>query len=205
MTTLADAIADTLFPEIDVRLREGSHISREDHHRFEFLSRSFDVLLGFYERYGYDLHRAEAGFFYLRPLSGTRRRTMTVAEMLVGQTLALLFLDPRIFMTDRRVTRTTLRETLDQLVGVEALRTRVLKRNIRNQRAVAMEIRAEIDRALRSLERLGFVQLEGDDRIELRSSLLRFTEVVRSSADTASSLARLVREGELAADPEEDA
>lgn len=203
MSTLAEVVADRLFPEIDVRLREGSHVSREDHGRFAFLAQSFDVLLTFYERYGYDLHRAEAGFFYLRPLSGTRRRTMTIGEMLVGQTLALLFLDPRIFVTDRRIARTTLQETLDQLVGMEGLRTRLLKRNIRNQRAVANEVRAEVDRALRSLERLGFVQLHGDT-IELRSSLLRFTEVVRSSGDPAVALGRLVREGELAADLEED-
>ena len=204
MNTLADVVADRLFPEVDIRLREGAHISREDHGRFEFLSQSFDVLLSFYERYGYDLHRAEAGFFYLRPLSGTRRRTMTIGEMLVGQTLALLYLDPRVFVTDRRVTRTAVRETLDQLVGIEGLRTRLLQRNVRNQRAVAMEIRGEIDRSLRSLERLGFVQLEGEDRIELRSSLLRFTEVVRSSGDLTSALQRLVHEGELAALVEEE-
>lgn len=203
MTTLAEVVADRHFPDIDVRLREGSHISREDHARFSFLAESFDVLLSLYERYGYDLHRAEAGFFYLRPLSGTRRRTMSVGEMLVGQTLALLFLDPRIFVTDRRITRVTLQETLDQLVGLEGLRTRLLKRNIRNQRAVANEVRAEVDRALRSLERLGFIELEGD-RIELRSSLLRFTEVVRSAGDPAAALDRLVREGELAPDVEEE-
>lgn len=204
MSTLADVVADPLFPEVDVRLREGSHLSREDHHRFEFLSQSFDVLLTFYERYGYDLHRAEAGFFYLRPLSGTRRRTMTVGEMLVGQTLALLFLDPRIFATDRRVTRTTLQETLEQLVGIDELRARLLKRNLRNQRGIAKAVREEIDRALRSLDRLGFLRLEGENSIELRSSLLRFTEVVRSSAEVGIALSKLVQSGELAADVEEE-
>ena len=49
----------------------------------------------FYRRFGCELVQQSDGYFYLLP-SGDRlgRRQLSAGEMLVGQTLALLYLDP---------------------------------------------------------------------------------------------------------------
>jgi chromosome partition protein MukE len=90
------------------------------------------------------------------------------------------------------------------LVGLVGDRDLVHALNPRRRKyaeRVAQEtVRLEIGKALRGLERLGFVDLIEDTRVRLRLSLLRFAEAVRGSGDPAEMLAKLVAAGKAVTD-----
>ena len=94
-TSLDQVILDPLFPAIDHRLRTGAHIDMDDIRSYEFLLQAEPLLQVFYEGYGCRLANGQEGYFYLLSegdLLGRRR--LSGAEMLVGQVLALLRMDP---------------------------------------------------------------------------------------------------------------
>ena len=76
-------------------MRRGRHVGRDDGTAYDFLVDAADHLEPFYRRFGCELVQRSDGYFYLLP-SGDRlgRRQLSAGEMLVGQTLALLYLDP---------------------------------------------------------------------------------------------------------------
>ena len=78
--SLEDVVQDHLFPEVDTRLREGGHLAREDRQAWAFLDDAYAFLEPFYQRYGFDLVRAEAGYVYLRPHRSLRPRLLSPAE-----------------------------------------------------------------------------------------------------------------------------
>ncbi len=94
--SLEAAIADEHFPEVDLVLRRGRHIGRDDGTAYDYLVDAQALLEGFYARFGCELVQRSDGYFYLLP-AGDRlgRRQLSAGEMLVGQTLALLYLDRR--------------------------------------------------------------------------------------------------------------
>src|SRR2546428_245413 len=92
---LEDVIRDPLFPELDVALRQGRHIDRDEADRYAFLLDAQTHLEIFYRRYGCELMHASDGYFYLLPRGDQLgRRHLTAGEMLVGQVLALMYLEP---------------------------------------------------------------------------------------------------------------
>jgi chromosome partition protein MukE len=93
--TLEAAILNELFPDVDLMLRRGRHIGRDDGAAYDYLVDAQPLLEAFYRRFGCELVQQSDGYFYLLP-SGDRlgRRQLSAGEMLVGQTLALLYLDP---------------------------------------------------------------------------------------------------------------
>ncbi|MES2641358.1 MAG: chromosome partition protein MukE [Myxococcota bacterium] len=190
--SLEAVIDDRLFPSVDVRLREGCHLCTDDREAFAFVTSAYPFLERLYDRYGYDLVRAEAGYVYLKPNAAVRQSKLSAACMLVGQALAALLLDPAIFALDRRVYRTRLIDTLQQVVGEERLlkTLKVAKRN-RNAAVEAQNLRREVDAALRTLEQLGFVRLL-DEAIELRQPLYRFVEAVKGAGDERAALGELI-------------
>lgn len=197
---LQAVIEDRLFPMVDVRLREGCHLCVEDREAFAFITDAFPFLERLYDRYGYDLVRAEAGYVFLKPITTVRQSRLSAAGMLVGQALAVLLLDPAIFALDRRVPRARLLETLQQLVGEDRLlHTLRLVRQKRNSAVEGQNLRKAVDAALRTLEQLGFVRL-ADEVIELRPPLYRFVEAVKGATDERVALGEL-----LAGDPEDPA
>lgn len=197
---LEDVILDPLFPEIDLALRAGRHIDVEEGSRFEMLADALALLEPFYHRYGWEIVRSPAGYFFLLPL-GDRlpRRTMTVGEMLVGQALALLYLDPVTLETAGSATRSQVVELLSHLVGEERLYLELHPRRKRiDERIAAESVRKEIDKALRSLAHLGFCDLVDEERLRLRTPVLRFAEPVQSMESPTEALARLVARGRAA-------
>ena len=92
--SLEEAISDEHFPEVDLALRRGRHVGRDDGTAYDYLVDALDHLEPFYRRFGCELMQRADGYFYLLP-SGDRlgRRQLTAGEMLVGQTLALMYLD----------------------------------------------------------------------------------------------------------------
>ncbi len=196
--TLEAAIADEHFPDVDLSLRRGRHIGRDDGTAYDYLVDAQALLEGFYRRYGCELVQQSDGYFYLLP-SGDRlgRRQLSAGEMLVGQTLALLYLDPVTLQHGGLVAREALLQRLSGLLGVEALvRTLSPRKRKYDERVAAETVRAQVGEALRRLADLGFVDILDEARLRLRSALMRFAEPVRGLADQGAALERLVARGE---------
>ena len=92
---LAQVVEHELFPDVDLALRRGRHVDREDAAWYGFLTDAQAELERFYRRYGAELVQRTDGFFFLLP-SGDKlgRRHLSPTEMLVGQGLTLLYLEP---------------------------------------------------------------------------------------------------------------
>ena len=201
--TLGDAVLDDVFPDVDLALRRGRHIDRGDAGWFGFLRDAADVLEPFYRRFGAELVFRADGFYYLLP-TGDRlaKRQLSVAEMLVGQALTLLYLDPGSVESGGRVTRERLLSHLATVMGTDALMRALNPKRRRYDERVAHEtVRSKVSDAIRRLAGLGFVELDGAEHLRLRPALLRFAEPVRHAQDEAESLARLVASGEVALSP----
>lgn len=197
--SLADVIEDDLFPEVDLDLRCGKHIGRDDGPAYDFLSESLDHLEPFYRRFGAEIVYKTDGYFYLLP-AGERlkRRHLSAAEMIVGQVLALLYLDPDTLEQSGLVTRELLLQRLEGLVGKENLVQALSPRRRKATEHIAEEnVRKEVDKAIKQLARLGFVERVSDGRLKLRPSLMRFTEPVRGLNDEAGAMERLISRGEV--------
>jgi chromosome partition protein MukE len=212
--TLEEALADEHYPEVDLALRRGRHIGRDDGTMYEYLVDAQALLETFYRRFGCELIQQSDGYFYLLP-SGDRlgRRQLSAGEMLVGQTLALLYLDPAMLQHGGVLGRETLLQRLSALLGTDVLvRTldpRRARRGKYDERIAAEAVRTKVGEALRGLADLGFVDTLDDTRLRLRPALMRFAEPVRGLGDRNAALERLVRVGEIVLDggeqdPEED-
>lgn len=198
--SLEAVINDPVFPAVDLALRRGRHIDRDDGDWYAFISDAQDHLEPFYRRFGCELVAQSDGYFYLLPTGDQlARRHLSAGEMLVGQTLALLYLDPATVETGGAIPRERLLDRLGGLVGdrelARALEPR--RRKFDDERIVHEIIRKHIAAALRRLARLGFIELLGDDRLRLRAPLLRFADPVRGSRDIDAALARLIAAGQV--------
>ena len=196
---LGDVVADELFPDVDLALRRGRHIDREDQLWYSFLIDGQALLEAFYRRFGCELIHPADGYFYLLP-SGDRlgRRHLSVPEMLVGQALTLLYLDPATLQHGGVIKRTDALSHLAAVMGGDAL-TRAFnpKRKRLDERVAQETVRGKFAEALRRLATLGFVELLEADSLRLRAGLLRFAEPVRGRGSPAEALERLVARGEL--------
>jgi chromosome partition protein MukE len=197
---LEDVVIDSLFPEVDLALRRGRHIDRDEGAAYQFLFDALDHLEPFYRRFGCELvHRSE-GYFFLRPTGDQLGRSQLKQwEMLVGQVLALLHLEPTSVQTGGRVTRENLLGRLEMHVGRERLiKLFMPRKKTVDERVAQRTIREKVDQALRRLAALGFIGLDGT-AIVLRAPLLRFVEPVRTAAEPMEALRQLVATGEVVA------
>jgi chromosome partition protein MukE len=197
--TLEEVIRDDHFPETDLALRRGRHLGRDDGTVYDFLVDAIEHLEQLYRRFGCEMVQRSDGYFYLLP-SGDRlgRRQLSAGEMLVGQTLALLYLDPASLQSGGLVGKDALLERLAGLVGTDSL-VRILnpRRKRFDERIAAETVRTQVAEALRRLADLGFVDLVDAGRLRLRPALLRFAEPVRGLTDQTSALEQLVARGEV--------
>ena len=198
--SLEEAIADEHYPEVDLTLRRGRHVGRDDGAAYDYLVDALNHLEPFYRRFGCELIQRADGYFYLLP-SGDRlgRRQLSVGEMLVGQTLALMYLDPATLQHGGMVRRETLLQRLSGLLGTETLaRTLNPRRKKFDERIAAETARTKVAEALRRLTSLGFIDSVDDVTLRLRPALMRFAEPVRDLSDQKAALERLVKSGEIA-------
>jgi chromosome partition protein MukE len=208
--TLEEVLADEHYPEVDLALRRGRHIGRDDGTMYEYLVDAQALLETFYRRFGCELIQQSDGYFYLLP-SGDRlgRRQLSAAEMLVGQTLALLYLDPTTLQHGGIVRREALLQRLSALLGADVLVRTLDPRKARkgkyDERVAAEVVRTKLGEALRRLADLGFVDLVDDMSLRLRPALMRFAEPVRGLGDRGAALERLVRLGEVILDDADQA
>lgn len=197
--SLEEAIADEHFPDVDLALRRGRHVGRDDGTAYDYLVDALDHLEPFYRRFGCELMQRADGYFYLLP-SGDRlgRRQLSAGEMLVGQTLALMYLDPATLQQGGMVQRETLLQRLSGLLGTETLvRTLNPRRRKFDERIGAETVRTKVTEALRRLTDLGFIDSVDDVMLRLRPALMRFAEPVRDLSDQQAALERLVKSGEI--------
>jgi len=196
---LGDVVGDELFPDVDLALRRGRHIDREDNLWYTFLVDAQALLEAFYRRYGCELIHPADGYFYLLPTGDKLgRRHLSVPEMLVGQALTLLYLDPATLQSGGVIKRADALSHLAAVMGSDAL-TRAFnpKRKRVDERVAQETVRGKFAEALRRLGALGFVDLLDSDALRLRPGLLRFAEPVRGRGSPAEALERLVARGEL--------
>ena len=196
-TSLEKVIYDRNFPKVDTALRHGRHIDRDDGPWFYFLEQAQPLLEPFYQHFDYELIRADAGYYYLLPLGRrVRRHLLTKAEMLVGQALALLYLDPTLLGSGGMVTWEHLLTHLNGLVGRDRL-VRLLNghRSPRDERVAEEKARQGIMKALNGLEKLGFIRKVSNEAFGLRVALMRFTEPVQGLSPLEEAMTRLIREG----------
>lgn len=197
---LATAIDADEFPEVDLALRRGRHVDRQDAAWYGFLVDAQEQLEPFYRRFGCDLVHRSDGYFYLLPAGDKLpRRQLGVPTMLVGQALALLYLDPATVQRGGVVDRDQVLGQLDGVVGTDALiRTFNPKRRKYDERVAQETVRKKVAVEVRRLAGLGFAELVDGDQIRLRPALMRFAEPVRGEGSPAEALARLVASGEIA-------
>jgi chromosome partition protein MukE len=200
---LEDVIADESFPEVDLALRRGRHIHKGDERWYEFLLEAQGLLEAFYRRYGCELEQRSDGYFFLLPLTDSLgKRHLGVAEMIVGQGLALCYLDPQSVQSGGLVTREELLNQLAAVMGTDALmRSLNPKRKRADERVMQRTVRNKVNDALRRLAQLGFVELLDGERLQLAPSLMRFAEPVRGLDAPSEALKRLIESGEISLGP----
>ncbi len=199
--SLEDVVRAPQFPDADLALRAGRHVDRDEAELYRFLDDAEPFLVELYDRFACQLVRRSEGYFFLLP-RGDRLglRHFTIAEMLVGQSLALAYLDPATVAAGGRVTRDQVLARLAGLLGddtlVAALNPR-RRRGHHDARVAEETARTEIGKALRGLASLGFIDLLDDERIRVRAPLLRFADPVRGLDEPGVALERLIAEGEI--------
>ncbi|GAA0327069.1 chromosome partition protein MukE [Morganella psychrotolerans] len=196
---LAQALANTLFPELDSQLRAGRHISVDDLDNHAFLMDFQDELEGFYARYNVELVRAPEGFFYLRPRSTTLipRSVLSELEMLVGKVLCYLYLSPERLANQGIFTTAELYEELLSLAD-EAKLLKVINNRSTGSDLDKQKLLEKTRGALYRLRRLGMVTFVGADNSQfvISESVFRFGADVRSGDDPRDAQLRLIRDGE---------
>jgi chromosome partition protein MukE len=201
---LEDVIRDPDFPDLDLALRRGRHIDRDDVAWYALLGDAQDHLEAFYRRYGCELIHKADGYYYLLPTGDKlSRRQLSGGDMLVGQALALLYLHPSTVERGGLHTHEELIAQLATVLGSDALIRAFNPRRRRYDERVAQKtVRARVGEAVRRLAGLGFVDLVEGDQLRLRPALLRFAEPVRGLSEPAEALAELVARGEVALEAE---
>lgn len=194
---LEEVVSDPLFAEIDTGLRQGRHVNRHETEQYGFLRDAQAHLEGFYRQYDCELRHAGDGFFYLVANGDRlRRRRLTIAEMLVGQALTLMYLDPQTVRSGGVIASAQVVQRLEALMGRDRLVAELLpQRKRRDERVAHDTVREEIAKALRALAGLGFVHAADARRVRLRPALLRFAEPIRGLEDRREALSRLIAEG----------
>jgi chromosome partition protein MukE len=203
--TLQDAIEADAFPEVDLALRRGRHIDRDDGEQYAYLVDAQDWLEALYRRFGCELVHRTDGYFYLLPSNDRLgRRHLSSGEMLVGQALTLLYLDPATVEHGGVLTREQVLAQLAGVMGADALvRAMNPKRKKYDERLAEEGVRSKVTEALRRLAALGFVDMVDENRVRLRPALMRFAEPARGAAAPDKALERLVAAGELILTEEE--
>jgi chromosome partition protein MukE len=197
-------VMDGAFANIDLALRRGRHVHRDEEEAYQLLVAARELLEPFYERYGCELvHRSDGYFFLLPTGTGLPRRQMSVPEMIVGQALALCYLDPGNVRSGGVITRDELLAHLASVMGTDALVQALNpgRRRRLDERVAQKLVRQRVGEALRRLSQLGFVDVVESDRLKLHSSLMRFAEPVRGLDAPSEALRKLVARGEVSLEP----
>ncbi|CDM90670.1 chromosome partition protein MukE [Xenorhabdus bovienii] len=196
---LAQALSNTLFPELDSQLRSGRHIGMDDLDNHAFLMDFQEELETFYARYNVELIRAPEGFFYLRPRSTTLipRSVLSEMDMMVGKILCYLYLSPERLSNQGIF---TFQELYDELLSL-ADESKLMK--LVNQRSTGSDLdkqklQEKARTSLNRLRRLGMAYFLQNDsnKFTITETVFRFGADVRSDDDPREAQLRMIRDGE---------
>ncbi|CDH22748.1 chromosome partition protein MukE [Xenorhabdus bovienii] len=196
---LAQALSNTLFPELDSQLRSGRHIGVDDLDNHAFLMDFQEELETFYARYNVELIRAPEGFFYLRPRSTTLipRSVLSEMDMMVGKILCYLYLSPERLSNQGIF---TFQELYDELLSL-ADESKLMK--LVNQRSTGSDLdkqklQEKARTSLNRLRRLGMAYFLQNDsnKFTITETVFRFGADVRSGDDPREAQLRMIRDGE---------
>ena len=199
---LAQALANSLFPELDSQLRAGRHIGIDDLDNHAFLMDFQDELSDFYARYNVELIRAPEGFFYLRPRSTTLipRSVLSEMDMLVGKILCYLYLSPERLANQGIF---TVQELFDELrtLADESKLLRLVNQRSTGSDLDLQKLQEKMRTSLNRLRRLGMIAFLQNDmqRFSITESVFRFGADVRSGDDPIEAQMRMIRDGEAMA------
>jgi chromosome partition protein MukE len=192
-----DMTRHALFPRVDQLFRRGGNVGGDDLDAHEFVREAEAPLREFYQAYGCELVKTPEDVYYLsvqeETLFSTRR--LSRLEMIVGKTLALMYLDPQTHSNLGRVALETVLGTLDLNPGRDAV---LMHAQIRSpdEEVANKKLRDEVRKALSRLGRLNFIQWDAyGDEIIPHKALLRFAEDVRTAAPAEQNLEALIRMG----------
>jgi chromosome partition protein MukE len=199
---LAQALANSLFPELDSQLRAGRHIGIDSLDNHAFLMDFQDELSDFYARYNVELIRAPEGFFYLRPRSTTLipRSVLSEMDMLVGKILCYLYLSPERLANQGIF---TVQELFDELrtLADEAKLLRLVNQRSTGSDLDLQKLQEKMRTSLNRLRRLGMISFLLNDmqRFSITESVFRFGADVRSGDSPIEAQIRMIRDGEAMA------
>ncbi|MBG3129554.1 chromosome partition protein MukE [Proteus appendicitidis] len=199
---LAQALANSLFPELDSQLRAGRHIGIDSLDNHAFLMDFQDELSDFYARYNVELIRAPEGFFYLRPRSTTLipRSVLSEMDMLVGKILCYLYLSPERLANQGIFTVQELFDELRTLADENKLLRLVNQRSTGSDLDL-QKLQEKMRTSLNRLRRLGMISFLLNDmqRFSITESVFRFGADVRSGDSPLEAQMRMIRDGEAMA------
>ncbi|MCT8353425.1 MULTISPECIES: chromosome partition protein MukE [Photorhabdus] len=196
---LAQALANSLFPELDSQLRAGRHIGMDDLDNHAYLMDFQEQLEEFYARYNVELIRAPEGFFYLRPRSTTLipRSVLSELDMMVGKILCYLYLSPERLANQGIFTAQELYEELISLADEGKLMKFVNQRSSGSD-LDKQKLQEKVRTTLNRLRRLGMVYILPNDnnKFTITEAVFRFGADVRSGDDPREVQLRMIRDGE---------
>jgi chromosome partition protein MukE len=195
---------DTKFVEVDLVLRRGGHVNRSSLTAYDWMCQNFDELQAFYERYGCSLLQHPDGFFFMTLKGGMiRSRLLPKSCVHLGQVIALKARDPEITRSSGWLTINQLMQDIETSIPKETLQ-KVFARS-RKESVVDEKISEEIQRAIKILAELDFVEIKGNAMRPLEA-IHRFAELARhnNEPDDMTKLHLAVERGVVFHDASDD-
>lgn len=186
---------DAKFVEVDLMLRRGGHVNRSSFAAYDWVCQHFEELKEFYGRYGCSLLQHQDGFFFMSLKGGIiRSRLLPKSCVHLGMFIALKARDPEITRSSGWLQISQLMQDVETSIPKETLQN-VYARG-RKESVVDEKIIEEIQRAVKILADLYFIELKGNSLRPLEA-IHRFTELARhnNEPDDATKLHLTVERG----------
>lgn len=208
VNSVVDMLEDKRFPQIDVALRKGIHITDDDIENYEFLVETREYAAQFYGKYGAELIYDPEGYIFLSPKDGVfRQGRLRAGEMILGQLLVLFLSDPKSLRDGGRIKFGDILIRLTHLLPNDQLALLFYAQKRRKSRTDIDEkkLKENVEKSLRLLGSLGFVHLSKDGFVRPLKSIYRFAPFARTTQDredvesdlTAKSLLSKLEEGSI--------
>lgn len=186
-----DILNKPRFAEIDTALRIGTHVSSGDYGAYEFVAQNFDELSELYSKYGATLVAHPDGFYFLNTVDSViPSRVLPKSCTHLGKLLAYLAREPETIKTGGTITFERVLQTMSTMFSPELVR----RIYTWNGNGADKHVIKEIERALRLLANLGFVQLEGGlSKITFTPAIGRFVDVAKHDNDPSQAARKDLR------------
>lgn len=167
------------FVEVDLLMRRGGHINRSSVAAYGWTCEHYDELQKFYSRYGCSLQQHPDGFFFMALKGGLiRSRLLPKSCIHLGMFIALKARDPEITRSSGWLQVAQLMQDIETSVPKETLQT--VYAPGKKESVVDERISSEIQRALKILADLNFIEMHGTAFRSLEA-IHRFAELARHS------------------------